>query len=505
MARKPNILLITTDQQHWNTIGAFNGEVRTPCLDRMAGGGTVFTRAYCTNPTCTPDRASIITGQYPSQHKAYSLGTKLPEDEHTVGEYLSAAGYRTALIGKAHFQPLASTPGHKSLESYPILQDLDFWRGFKGGYYGFEIAEMVRNHTDEGHVGQHYAVWMEEKGFKRWKECFREPGGVAPAQKHRWNLPEKYHYNAWIAERTAALLELFREKNDNFFLWASFPDPHPPYLAPVPWDSMYDPRRLNPPGVSEGEHANNPPHFRKTQEKNPDFSAYAGPHPGKHGLHGFWSHLQSEEDRKKNMAVYYGMISLADKYAGKILDKLEQLGLKDDTVVVFTSDHGHFFGQHGLIAKGAFHYEDMIRVPLIVSWPGKVPGGRVCASLQSHADLAPTFLSICGLKKPGAMTGVDQSGVWLGGKEPARDHVVCENRHEPDTVNLRTYVDERYKITVYFRQDYGELFDLHRDPDEKKNLWDDPDRGQLKQELLLKFLWAEMEKEPLWMPRIANA
>ena len=107
--KRPNILLITSDQQHWNTLGITNPEIRTPNLDRLAGEGTVFSRAYCCNPTCTPTRASIITGKYPSQHGAYSLGTKLPESEHTVGEDFQAAGYRAALVGKAHFQPLETT------------------------------------------------------------------------------------------------------------------------------------------------------------------------------------------------------------------------------------------------------------------------------------------------------------------------------------------------------------------------------------------------------------
>jgi uncharacterized sulfatase len=146
---KPNILLITSDQQHWHTLGCLNPEISTPNLDRLAAEGTLFTRAYCPNPTCTPTRASIITGQYPSRHGAWSLGTKLPEDAHTVGEDLSGAGYRTALVGKAHFQPLRSTDEFPSLEAVPLMQDLDFWRKFHGPFYGFEHIELARNHTDE--------------------------------------------------------------------------------------------------------------------------------------------------------------------------------------------------------------------------------------------------------------------------------------------------------------------------------------------------------------------
>ena len=122
-AQRPNLLLITSDQQHWNTLGASNSELQTPHLDRLAREGTTFTRAYCPNPTCTPTRASMITGQYPSQHGAWSLGTKLPESVRTLGDELQTAGYRTALVGKAHFQPLKGTEEFPSLESYPIIQD----------------------------------------------------------------------------------------------------------------------------------------------------------------------------------------------------------------------------------------------------------------------------------------------------------------------------------------------------------------------------------------------
>ncbi|MGB3328527.1 MAG: sulfatase-like hydrolase/transferase, partial [Thermomicrobiales bacterium] len=136
MATTPNILLITSDQQHWFTLGRDNPRIQTPNLDRLAAMGTQYDRAYCPNPVCTPSRSSIITGQYPSLHGAWTIGVKLPEDVPTVGDSLHAHGYHTSLIGKAHFQPLASTPEQTSLEAQPTLRDLDFWRGFTGPWYG---------------------------------------------------------------------------------------------------------------------------------------------------------------------------------------------------------------------------------------------------------------------------------------------------------------------------------------------------------------------------------
>ncbi|MFW6308789.1 MAG: sulfatase [bacterium] len=502
---KPNVLLITSDQQHFNTIGAFNSEIETPNLDRLVKEGTTFNRTYCPNPTCTPTRASIITGKYPSQHQAYSLGTKLPEEEHTVGEDFQDNNYRTTLIGKAHFQPLDSTEEFESLEAYPTLQDLDFWKEYDEDFYGFEHVELARNHTDEAHVGQHYALWMEEKGFDNWRDCFRKPTGNSESQSLTWNIPEEFHYDTWIAERTNAMLEKYKENDENFFHWASFFDPHPSYLVPEPWDEMYDPEDITVPEKVEGEMEDKPPHFALTQKRNPDFSDYRSDREGVHALHGCHSHLHDKEEMKKKIAVYYGMVSLMDKYIGRILDKLEELGMAENTIVVFTTDHGHFYGQHGLVAKGPFHYEDLIRVPFLVRYPEEVPAGEENEALQSLVDLAPTFLSMCDLDIPREMTGVDQSEVWRGEEDQIRDHAICENRHDPDTLNLKTYIDERYKLTVYYNRPEGELYDLENDPDELNNLWDDPAYSDLKQELLLKFLWAEMGKEPLWMPRIAGA
>ena len=239
----PNILLITSDQHHWMLLGSRTAALHTPNLDRLAAAGAAVERSYCPNPTCSPSRASIITGQYPSWHGCWSLGTKLPEDRTTVGQLLGDAGYDTALIGKAHFQPLGSEPDQTSIECQPLLGDLDHWRGFHGPWYGFDRVELARMHGDESHVGQHYAIWLEERGRADWRRHFRS-WPPAPDDQHRWlhwDLPEDDHYSAWTAERTIAAVDRAADHGDPFFCWASFHDPHPPYLAPEPWASMYDP------------------------------------------------------------------------------------------------------------------------------------------------------------------------------------------------------------------------------------------------------------------------
>ena len=224
-----------------------------------------------------------------------------------------------------------------------------------------------------------------------------------------------------------------------------------------------------------------------------------------HLTHGFHSHAITEERLRKRTAVYYGKISFMDQQIGRILDSLDKLGIAEETLVVFSSDHGHFLGQHGLIHKGPFHYEDMIRVPFVVRFPGKVPAGAKSDSLQSLVDLPVTFLRAAGIEVPGVMQGVDQWDVWRGGKTEARDHVIVENRHQPTAIHLRTYVDRRYKVTVYRDHPFGEMFDLEADPEERRNLWDDPESLELKCALLHRFLNAELRREPTRFPRISVA
>lgn len=501
-----NILFITSDQHHFMCMGVNNPKLATPNLDRLAKMGIIFDRAYCNNPTSTPTRASMITGQYASQHGAWSLGTKLSEKALTVGECFLQAGYRTALIGKAHFQPLEGSATYPSCEAYPILQDLDFWRTFHGPFYGFEHVELTRNHTDESHVGQHYGVWLEDNGAKNWRDWFRKPTGNSDPQKHHWNIPEKYHYDAWIAERTNECLDTYKRNGENFFLWASFFDPHPSYLVPEPWASMYDPADMDVPEFIEREFDDKPPHFALTQQQKPDFSWLKEEGEDRpHWVHGANSHLSSKEAKAQNMATYWGMISMLDHYIGKILDKLEELDLLKNTVIVFTSDHGHFYGQHGLIAKAIHHYEDLIRVPCIVAVPDCRRKGLRSRAIQSTVDLAQTFLGLAGISQPLCMTGVDQSLVWRGEMDKIREYALIENHFQPTKFYAKTYVDDRYKITIYMDQSYGELFDLKKDPNELVNLWEHADAQALKMDLFLKMLHADQAKEPLFMPRMSMA
>jgi arylsulfatase A-like enzyme len=504
MTSQPNILLITSDQQHWFTLGRDNPWIRTPHLDRLAAEGTQFDRAYCPNPVCSPSRSSIITGQYPSAHGCWTIGVKLAEDVPTVGEALQRAGYATSLIGKAHFQPLGSADGQESLETPEKIRDLDFWRNFTGPWYGIQNVEIARGHGDESLAGQHYGIWLEERGLANWPDYFMPMPGEPDRPKRRgaWELSEEYHYTTWTAERTMAAIERDVAAGTPFFTWASFHDPHPPYVVPEPWASMYDPRDMDPGTLTPGELDLMPEMHRLTQLERPDYSPWQ---ESGFGNHGYRSHLVDQDQLRRDIAIYYGMISFMDAQIGRILDRLDTLGTADSTLVVFTTDHGHFIGQHGLIAKGPFHYEDLIRIPFLVRMPGSVPGGRRSNAIQSLVDLAPTFLSAAGEPVPGVMQGVSQWEVWTGQADDARDWAMVENRHQPTRVHLRTYIEQRYKLTIYRGSDDGELFDLKDDPEERRNLWSSPEHATIKAELMQRWLQAELSREQTRFPRIANA
>ncbi|WP_432799571.1 sulfatase family protein [Poriferisphaera sp. WC338] len=524
---KPNLLLITSDQQHWATIGMLNPKIKTPNLDRLARLGVHFNRAYCPNPTCTPTRASLITGLYPSAHGAFTLGTKLPEHIPTLGGYLRVHGYDTALIGKAHFQPLRSTDECQSVEAYPTLRDTEFWSTFNDTHtpwYGFDYCELTRNHTDEGHVGQHYALWMEENGLDNWRAYFQprsdnhkdtdhdatrapqvDPDSMLGLRKDdSWQLPESFHYTAWTGQKTISAIKRSHAQGKPFFIWSSYHDPHPPYCVSEPWASMYNPKDMDIDQYIEGEMDEMPLPHQLTRESENHFAPFNQDGWGNHGYHPHADVTREQLQRAK--AIYYGMISFMDYWIGQTLDELEANGQLENTLIVFTSDHGHFIGEHGLIAKGPFHYEDLIKVPFICAWKNQIPHQSSNHAIQSLVDLAPTFLEAAGLEVPRHMQGRSQLKAWKQQAQPSRNYAIVENHHQAGPeVHLQTLITDRYKLTVYRGREWGELFDLLNDPSEHQNLYTNPSFKEVKTDMYRQLVQANLEREQTAMPRVCYA
>ena len=482
-----NILLITSDQQRWDCLGRLNPAIKTPNLDRLADRGILFDRAYTVNPVCTPSRCSILTGEYPSRHGCFHVGTSLPNDYGpTVAHKLTEAGYATSLIGKAHFQACKDPA---SLESAPKVHDLDYFDNWQGPYFGFEQAELVIGHTSEPHAaGMHYGAWLRSKGIEL-SDYFNihDYDHFGP-----WSLPEELHGSAWVAERSIAAINRARESKKPFFIWSSFQDPHNPYVAPEPWASMYAPSGMPDP-VERPDLSELPDFYRSLAD-----GKYYGDDPELQEK--AWGDVKIRQELDANdiralRAVYYGMVSLMDKHIGRILDRLEADGTIDDTLIVFASDHGDYLGDHGLWGKGLPTYEAAQRIPFIVAHPHNATPGQTSHALQSLVDLEASFLQTAGLDPLERSQGVSQLPVWTDASKSVRDHCRVEFRPAQAPFKQETFIEERYKLVYYQTRDYGELYDLIDDPHQTKNLYGDGDYQDIRASLEAKYLKPKKETD----------
>lgn len=498
---KPNILFITTDQQHWNTIQALgNDTIQTPNLNRLVHEGISFDRTYVTNPTCSPSRSSIMTGHYPSRHGCWNIGVALDKKHKTIGGIMSENGYQTGLFGKAHFQPVLK---EGSFEGRPNIHQRDFWKNWEGPYYGFNKVAMVHGHGDEDSShGMHYGAWLEEQGIDPAK--YFGPGGGH--REGSWDLPEEYHYTRWTADKTMEFIETANSnKNGPFFAWCSFQDPHNAFLCPEPWNSMYDPKDLPPFKERKGEMMDKPKiHQYMMEDRMHELDVHVTSDPG-HDTGGIQclGHTNTKigyERAYKWLASYYAMISLIDYHIGRILDKLDELGLADDTLVIFTSDHGDYAGNHGLWLKGPIHYEDILRVPFLARWKGQITSGARTNSLLSLVDIAPTIMDICGINAEPSMQGVSQLETFKNPESASRDWCLVENRAEPDFY-VKTLVMGRYKMNYYLNRNEGELYDLVEDPYEYVNLYNKSEYADLRTQMFMKLVDIYGELENPYPPR----
>jgi len=257
------------------------------------------------------------------------------------------------------------------------------------------------------------------------------------------------------------------------------------------------------PDVAKDDLEDMPYHYRMTQTTEKGW-------PKKYvedgfGVHGLVSQISSKAEHQKNKALYYGMVSMMDKYIGKILDHLEAKGLLEKTVIVFTTDHGHHIGTHNLGAKGAFAFEEDLRIPFVAAWKGHFPAGKRTDALISVVDITPTFLKLSGYKSTPTMAGKDMTRLFTGDTTKIRDWVIAENHFQRTKFYQKTYIEKRYKITWYMHSNEGELFDLEADPHEYTNLWNIPEFKELKMQLMHRAMQADMQKEPCWMPRLGPA
>ncbi len=451
---KPNILLIMTDQQRWDSLGCTGqAAIDTPHLDSLARDGALFEQCYTPNPICTPARASLLTGKHILGHGVTRLYDVLPDDEVLFPARLQQAGYHTALFGKLH----VSSGIHEQTRRHP--------------HDGFDVYDYcIEASVSMDSPFNGYVKWLAKK----------DPAFLAELRTKRRGLkhiPRHLHFTHWAAQQTINFINQSTPDQPFFCLMSVF-DPHNPYDDyPREYAGRVDIeplRRVIPPAPGDDSI------YALQQERR---LSYLGPADG-----------FSADDILAMRRGYYASLALLDDEVARVLAALEAHDIAENTLVIFVSDHGDSLGDHGLFVKGVHLYDEAIRVPLLMRWPGVIPAGqRVTSPVQLH-DLAATVLSAAGLTPPPEMQdSANLLPLARGEVDRVRDYAVCLYRNTGinDTkeyfdppLNSSMICDGRYKLILYHNDAATQLFDLHTDPHEQRNLTSDPAHAATKANLL---------------------
>lgn len=503
MKKQPNFLFIMTDQHRADHLGCYgNSIVQTPNLDQIAAKGTRWDRFYVANPICMPNRASIMTGRMSSLHGARHNGIPLSHDHTTFVELLKDAGYRTGLIGKSHLQSFTGlpatnryTPDESLYTPSPSLRDAfkdnrhgsdydlevsPLWKSplaerINGDFYGFEHVEVTTDHGDE--AAGDYLLWAKQQhpdfqGLVGKDNAL--PGSHQREAPQAWRtaVPEELYSTTWVAQQSEKWLAEQAQSDAPFFLKMSFPDPHHPFNPPGKYWDMYDPEDMVLPAS-----------FGKGQLP-PVLAMHEAMIKGTDPRDNQSPFAVTETEARNIMALTFGLITMVDDAIGRVLQQLETLGLAENTIVIFTSDHGDYMGDHGLMLKLLLHYHGLIRVPFLWSDPTQAHAQAHSAELASSIDIASTILARAGIQGFNGMQGRD-----LFNSEAPPAAIIEEDSQRTMTgfdkhQRIRTVVTERYRMSLRHGEDWDELYDLHNDPDEMHNLFDDPDQQAVKNELM---------------------
>ncbi|MCY4062422.1 MAG: sulfatase-like hydrolase/transferase [Chloroflexi bacterium] len=388
--KRPNILIIYTDQQRWNALGANgNGEIRTPNLDALAARGANFSRHFVQNPVCMPSRLSMLSGQYPSTLGITHMGVPVPEDLMTLPRLLKQYGYRTANIGKLHFLPHANRDHSMPHPSYGFdhLEIADEPGVYEDAYRAW-VRRQAPDQMDGVSAGlpPNTRVWQRAMGIEDGIVHRGEPEGRHDFKRAiPFAADERLTYSAFVSDRTIEFIE--RSGAEPFLCIASFYSPHAPWIAPQKHLDMYDENGLSLPAY--------PPDIDRQRPADP-------------------AALFSDDQLRSAKQGYYAMVSEVDHYVGRILEALEAAGLRDETIVVFTSDHGEWLGDHLRFGKGYPAPDVVSRVPLIIAGPGVKAGGRHDGIVES-VDIVPTLLELAAIQSPSFLQGESLAGLLSGG------------------------------------------------------------------------------------------
>jgi arylsulfatase A-like enzyme len=471
MTDRPNILWICTDSQRFDTLGCYgNPHVHTPNIDRLAEQGLLFEHCYAQNPLCSPSRATFLTGRYPVTHRLRQNGQNIPEDEVLVTKILSENEYVCGLSGKLH---LGACNRRYTLgdEWWKLGTEEQLVQGHEkridDGY-----TEFYWDHAPNPNFrSSAYNRWLLEKGLTFETHERDDSAFVANG------MPSEHHQVTFCVEKAIGFMQAYQGYEHHWCFSVNPFDPHfnfdPPEDYLEPYLERLDEVPL--PNYVEGELEGKPP-YQKERHEGTTWGGYDQSDAG------------DPHEHRMLRAAYWAMCDHIDKQIGRLLDALDETGQRENTLVIFTSDHGELLGDHGLYKKGPYLYDPAVRVPLIISWPDVIEPGRTDA-LVELGDLAPTVLEACGLERH---PGMQARSLWpmLTGEEPResfRDDIYCEYYNaNPDSpprwlTMVRTH---EHKIIVRHGADLGELYDMQKDPGENRNLWDDADYAEVKMAML---------------------
>ncbi|MDP6175042.1 MAG: sulfatase-like hydrolase/transferase, partial [Rhodospirillales bacterium] len=465
--------------------------------------------------------STLMTGRMPSLHGVRHNGICLPLRSNTLVDLLRTEGYSTALLGKSHLQNFDTRPpplkrgDPPAGRTYPKGDLAEAMRPAQGEgsylqetpaswaddpdykvdtpYYGFDHVDLCTAHGDK--VGGNYLHWLRANHPDA--DALRDPENaldhdyVCP-QARRTAIPEELYTTSYVGEMTNQFLERHAAQGDDqpFFAMMSFPDPHHPFTPPGKYWDMYKPEDMVLPNSFKLVNREPPPHVAWARQMREE---------GKAEVNSQSAFAIDEREAREAMALTLGSITMIDDTIGRTLKRLEELGMADDTVVIFTTDHGDYLGDHRLLLKGPLPFQGLVRVPFI--WADTKSNAKPgsCGALAGTLDIGATILDRAGLEPYNGMQGRSLLGLAAGETEKVHDSILIEDDQQrtylgfKGPVRLHTLVTQGWRITLYHDEDWGEMYDLANDPDEMENLWDEAEHQGTKLELMELLARRQME------------
>lgn len=454
MPKRPNVLFIMSDQHNAKVLGHKNHpDVRTPHLDRLASEGVRFDNAIAQNPICTPSRMCFLSGQYCHNHGYYGLSGPNPGGLPTILGHFRRAGYRTAAIGKIH------------CPEYWVEDDSDYFRETTPAWSVGGAPEYTR--------------YLQEKGVLHERDDFRYPEQPSGTWGNFDGRASRLKYEdsaeGWTVRETVGFMARTVAEGKPFIAHCSFVHPHSNYAPSEPFWSMYDESKLTLPPNVDYDMTLKPPNLRRLAEQN------------RTGEWTLFAPRAHEAGRLRKLHGYLGCVSQVDHAVGELLAWLRENGLEENTIVIYTSDHGDYACEHDIMEKAPGIGSDAItRIPYIWCWPGHFQAGHVATEIVESVDLPTTLCALAGLDPLQTGDGKDLSHLLRGERGEVHKIGVTEFAWS------KSVRKGRYRYVYYapemFSEDYpdgnfGELYDLESDPWEMRNLYFQPEYAPVIQEM----------------------